>query len=58
MIIETDSVITSSYPFKTIMAMTLDVTMPTQRTATKAMITLHTMRSITINEKQSEMAIP
>lgn len=39
-------------------AITLAVTIPTQRIATKAIITLHTISSITMNEKQSEMAIP
>lgn len=58
MIMDTDSVMTSSYPFITMIAVTLAVTIPTQSTDTKAIITLQTMISIMINEKQSEMAIP
>ena len=55
---DTDSVMTSSYPFITMIAVTLAVTIPTQSTDTKAIITLQTMISIMINEKQSEMAMP
>lgn len=58
MIMDTDSVMTSSYPFITMIAVTLAVTIPTQSTDTNAIITLQTMISIMINEKQSEMAIP
>lgn len=58
MIMDTDSVMTSSYPFITMIAVTLAVTIPTQSTDTKAIITLQTMISIMINEKQSEMAMP
>lgn len=58
MIMDTDSVMTSSYPFITMIAVTLAVTIPTQSTDTNAIITLQTMISIMINEKQSEMAMP
>ena len=56
--IETDSVITSSYPYKTMQAITLAVIIPIQTTEKKAIITLHIIRRRTMNAKDRDIAMP
>jgi len=56
--IDTDSVITSSYPRNTIIVITLAVMMPMQITAKNAIMTLHEISSSMMKENARDMPMP